>query len=265
MIKILNIKSSEVLKEAEKKIKQDLEKDLKKTLKTLESEAVNHAKKLAEENLPSSLEQIYKENLYVQRISDNITEIGIRKEALWIEEGRKKGFMEELLERKSGSEVKTAKDGSKYRVIPFEHQMTKKNLSQQKKDLVNELKNFFRAENIRYSKTKGLELDEKGSPRIGRIQSFDIKSMRDNNKKSVQELSPNLQGVSIYQNKNPKTGKVERNIMTFRVISEKHDGTGKWEHPGRKGEDILNKTYKHIEDVWQKQILPELRKKYENK
>ena len=88
---------------------------------------------------------------------------------------------------------------------------------------------------------------------------------RDKNKKSVQSLSKNLQGVSVYQNKNPKTGKVERNIMTFRVISEKSKEEGKWNHPGRKGEKILDETFKWVEKAWQTQILPDLKRKYESK
>lgn len=262
MIKILNIKSSEVIKEAEKKIKKQIEEDLKKSVKAIGSEAYKHAEKLSKEKLPKSLDNIYKENLYMQQISDNIVEIGIREEALWIEEGRKKGFMDELLK---GSGVKTSKEGDKYRIIPFEHSMHTKSSSSSKQDMVEELKSFFKSEGIRYHKTKGLELDEKGSPRIGRIQSFDIKDMRDKKKRSVKELSPNLQGVTIYQNENPETGKVERNVMTFRVISEKHKGTGKWEHPGRPGQKILDETYEHVKNMWEKEILPALKSKYGNK
>jgi hypothetical protein len=198
----------------------------------------------------------------MEQISDNITRIGIREEALWLEEGRSKGFMDELLK---GPNVKTSKEGHKYRSIPFEHSTkVTDSMSDDKKEEIENLKKFLRSEGVGHSKTRALALDEKGSPRIGRIHSFDIKNMRDGKKKSAQKLSPNLQGVSVYQSENPKTGRVERSIMTFRTISEKHKGS-KWEHPGRKGEKILDDTFKYVQGLWEKELLPELKKKYEKR
>jgi len=256
----LNIKSSDIVKELEEKIKKKLEKDMENVVKTLGKSALKHAEDLAQKQLPNSLSKIYKDNLYMEQISDTIVEVGIRSEALWIEEGRKGGFMDELLK---GSNVKTSKEGHKYRVIPFEHSTEiKEEMSTDKKEEIQNLKNFLRSEGIRYSKSKALELDEKGNPRIGKIHSFDIKKMRDSNKQSVKNLTPNLQGLSVYQRENPKTGKVERSIMTFRVISEKHKGS-KWEHPGREGEKILDDTFKYVEELWEREFLPELKRKYE--
>lgn len=258
------IKSSDVIKSIEEKLKKRLEEDLKNVVKTLGDAAIKHAEKLSQENLPGSLSDIYKNNLYIEQISDNVVEVGIREEALFIEEGRKSGFMDELLTQKSGSDVKTSKEGHKYRIIPFEHSTSGKGTPSTEKDnMVSELKNFLRSQNVRYSKTRALEVDESGSPRIGKIHSFNIKDMKASKRKSVQGLSKNLQGVAVYQNENPQTGKVERNIMTFRVISEKSKDSGKWEHPGRPPENILDQTYEHIKGLWEKDILPELRKKYE--
>lgn len=258
----LNIKSSDVIKQTKEKLKERLEEDLKKAVQTLSKGAAKHAEKLAKEKLPKSLGSMYAENIYVEQLSDNISVVGIREQALWIEEGRKGGFMEELLTRKSGSDVKTDKEGNKYRIIPFEHSTGKDMTSSSEgQELVKELKNFLKSKGVNYSKNRGLELDEKGSPRIGKIRSFNAKDMK-GSKRNPSELSRNLQGVSVFQNMNKKTGKVERNIMTFRVISEKHRGS-KWEHPGRPGEKILDEAYKWVEETWRKDILPELKKKYE--
>lgn len=256
----IDIKSSDVLEKAKETIKKNLEDDLKKVVKTLGSSALKHAEDIAKDNLPDSLNNIYKENLYIEQLSDNIVVVGVRPEALWIEEGRKSGFMDELL--KNG---KTSKDGHKYQVIPFKKETGRKNTSNSGEDLVNELKGFLKSQGIRYSKTRGLALDDKGSPRVGKIHSFNIKDLKGKKKQRVQDLSKNLQGLSIFQNYNEKTGRVERDIMTFRVISEKHRGTGKWEHPGRQGEKILEKTYEWIEKTWQREILPELQRKYKGK
>jgi hypothetical protein len=260
----LNVKVEDLSKEITDKIKQSLEKDLNKIVTDLGKSAVQHLQKLSEQ-FPKELEKKYKDNIYIEQLADNIVEVGLREEIAWIDQGRKPGFMKDLLERKSGSDVKTAKDGTKYRVIPFEHQTQGTPKSTQAADLVGQLKNFLKAEGVAYSKTRALKKDESGNPRVGRIESFDIKKMRESNKKSVKNLSPNLEGVSIYQNMNAKTGKVERNIMTFRVISEKHQGTGKWEHPGIEGKKTVDKTFDWVKEKWEREILPELKKKYESK
>jgi hypothetical protein len=260
----LKIDIGDIEKEITDKIKNSLEKDLNKIVKDLGKSAVQHLQQLSEQ-FPKELEKKYKDNIYIEHLADNIVEVGLREEVAWIDQGRKPGFMQDLLERKSGSEVKTSKDGNKYRVIPFEHKTQGPSKSAAAADLVNQLKQFLKSEGVAYSKTRALQKDEKGNPRIGKIQSFNIKNMRESGKKSAQKLSPNLEGLSIYQNLNPNTGKVERNIMTFRVISEKHRGTGKWEHPGLEGKKTIDKTFDWVKDKWEKEILPELKKKYESK
>lgn len=256
----VDIKSSDILKQASEKIKKKIEKDLQQIVKTLGKGAVNKAESLAHSKLSSGVSDIYKDNLYMEQVSDNIVVIGIRPPASWIENGLKPGFMEHLLK---GKNVKTAKDGNKYKVIPFTHKTSKnKKAAPSGTDLVSELKSFLRSKGVGYSKNRALAKDKNGSPRIGRIHSFDVKDMK--SKKSAKNLSRNLQGVSVFQNMNEKTGKVERQIMTFRVISEKHRGT-KWMHPGKKAEKILEETHQWIQETWKKELLPALKNKYEGK
>jgi len=252
-----DIKTSDILKEVKEKVKKQFESDMKLIAKSLGDGAVKHAQKLADQ-LPNSLGNKYKENIYIEQQSENFITVGIREEALWIEEGRKGGFMSELL--KNG---KTAKDGSKYRIIPIEKKNTAKKTSTSGDDLVGELKTFFRSKGIRYSKNKALATDSNGSPRIGKIHSFSIKDL--NNSKSGKSLSKNVQGVSVFQNKNAKTGKVERSIMTFRVISDKSRSKGTWVHPGRPPENIMIDTFQWVQDTYQRELIPALRKKYESK
>jgi len=259
------IKSSDIASGIGEKIKEKIEEDLRQAVQTLATGASKHAEKIAKERLPQNLGNIYTNSLYIEQITDNIMEVGIRKEAYWIENGRKGGFMEELLTRKSGSEVKTDKEGNRYRVIPFEHSSGPKNTgsSSGAQDIVSELKGFLRKKGVNYSKSRGLELDANGSPRIGKTHSFSAKDMKGKGK-NASDLSRNSQGVSVHQSLNEKTGKVERNIMTFRVISEKHKGS-KWEHPGRPGEKILEDAYAWVEETWRNDILPALKSKYESK
>jgi hypothetical protein len=256
-----NIKSSEVLKNVKEKVKKKLEEDLKTVVKALGKGARQKAEQLAQQKLPGSLNEIYQDNLYMEEISENMVAVGIRQPASWIENGRKGGFMEELLKN-----AKTSKDGNRYKVIP----MKQKTSSSAPKGmasgdtLVGELKTFLRSQGVPHSKNRSLALDKNGSPRIGRIHSFDIQGMR-GKKKSAQKLSPNLQNISVFQNVNAKTGKVERNVMSFRVISDKSKSQGKWNHPGRPGEKILQETYQWIQENWRQKVLPELRKKYGSK
>lgn len=244
-----DIKTSEVLKQAKEKVLERLKKDVEAAAQRLGKTAYKEAQKISRDKLPDGLNSIYQNSLYIEQVADNITVIGIREEALWIEEGRKSGFMDELLKN-----AKTSKEGNRYKVIPFKHETSNKGSTGSGSELIAELKTFLKSKNQPYSKTRSLELDSKGSPRIGRIASYNIKDMA--------KQSKNLQGLSVYQNKNPRTGKVERNIMTFRVISEKHKGEGKWNHPGRPAEKILDDTFEFIQKSWQQEILPALKQKY---
>lgn len=250
--------------EQAQKIIENLKKDIVAATKALGQGAFQKAHEIADQKMSPELSGVYKQNLYINELSENITEIGIKEDAFWIEQGKKGGFMEELLNHKSGSPPKTAKDGSKYRVIPFKHSATGKGSSTASQTAINELKTFLKKEGIRYSKTRALALDANGSPRVGRIHSFDIKAMRDRKKKSVENLSRNLEGLSIYQNYNPETKRVERNIMTFRIISEKHRNSGKWQYPaGRPKKQVLKDVFAWVEQTWQSKIFTELKNKYE--
>jgi hypothetical protein len=260
----VDIKTEGDIDKQAQKIIENLKKDIAAATKALGQGAYIQAQSIADQKMSPELSSMYKQNLYINQLSENVTEVGIKEEALWIEEGKKGGFMEELLNHKSGSPPKVSAEGHKYRVIPFKHSATGKSSSISGQAAINELRTFLKKEGIRYSKTRALALDEKGSPRIGRIHSFDIKSMREANKKSVEGLSRNLEGLSIYQNYNPQTKRVERNIMTFRVISEKHRNSGKWQYPaGRPKKEVLKDVFRWVEQTWQAKILPELKAKYE--
>jgi len=253
-----NLKSSDILKEAVDKVKKRILKDLQKAALTLGKGAVKKASHLAEEKLSGRLASVYKENLYMEQVSDNIVIVGLNEKAAFIEQDSPGGFMDYLLK---GPKAKTAKDGTKYNVIPFEHD-TKKNASNESKnEIAMEVKSFLKSQGMPHSKTRSLEKNEDGSPRIGKISEFSTDSMRGKGKKGVKELSKNLQGIQVHQNMNEKTGKVERNILTFRIISEKHRGN-KWMYPSRKGVKIIKEVHDWVEDTWNKELLPGLQSKY---
>lgn len=237
------------------KVKNSIRDDLRLIVKSMGSSTLKKAEDLAQQHLPPKLANMYKTALRIEQISEDVVIIELDQKALWIEKGRKAGFMEDLL--KSGA--KTAKDGSKYRVIPIGNSKGSFQTSSVGENLVPEIKSFLQKKGVRTGKND-LELDGKGSPRVGKINTFDIKDLRDK-----KQISDNISRISVFQNKNPKTGKVEKNITAFRVISDKHKGTGKWVHPGTPPAEILQKALQWSEQLWQTELFPAIKTKYEGK
>jgi len=232
-------------------IKDELEKELKQSAENLAS--MTHAKtmELATENL-GSLSKLYKDNLEFSNPMDNFWVVTLKEPALWVEEGRKSGFMQELLDGKS---AKMGKNG-KYAVIPFRHNKNPSEQSEQARNLANEIKSFLRKKNINWRK---IETDSEGSPRIGKLHSFDIDSPRLKEK----HKTPATYGVSVYQRRDV-AGNVQKDVVTFRVISEKHRGEGLWIHPGRAGDKLMDKALDWAMDQWDREVLPAILNKYEN-
>jgi len=236
------------------KVKNSITEDLRLAVKAMGSSTLKKAEDLAQQHLSPKLATMYKAALKIEQLSEDTVIIELDEKAVWIEKGRKAGFMEDLL--KSGT--KKAKDGSKYRIIPVG--MSKGSSSQAPsvgENLMPEIKTFLQKKGIRTGKNN-LELDSNGSPRVGKISTFNIKDLKDK-----KHFSDNISRISVFQNKNPKTGKVEKSITAFRVISEKHKGTGKWVHPGTPPANILEKAFKWSEQLWETELFPAMKMKYE--
>jgi hypothetical protein len=251
-------------------IRNEFKKDIRETAIELGRQGKQYAENLADQKLPGRLSELYQNDLSLD-IQENIVIIELKKSSEWIEYGRKSGFMQELLEGKSS---KTSKDGKKYAVIPIEpKENTSTNVNNANAELAKNIKSFLRSQNVRYSKTRGLALNESGSPRIGKMSSFDIKDIRDKKSKSAQNLYGQVSAINVYQDKNPSTGKVERRVMAikssknsiFRVITEDHKAQGKWYHPGTAPANILQETFEKIRQVFFQEVLPNLKRKYEGK
>ena len=233
-------------------IKKAVDKDLKKAVGSLA--AMTHAKtvELANAEL-KSLSKMYKDGLSFQQLEDNLWVVSLDEKLLWIEEGRKGGFMEELLNGKSS---KTNAQGEKYAVIPFEHSKDPSQQSSKAKELTNQIRSELKKRDIPYRGK--LEYNNDGSPKMGLLHKFNIESAR---LKEHHKDEP-LKGVAVYQRMNEKTGKVQRDVMTFRVISEKHREEGKWIHPGRVGDKLMDKAFTWAMNEWEQKILPEVLGKY---
>lgn len=249
------------------KVELDLEKiskefsQLKDRINNLAKSAISslaastHAKalELATEKLTVTRDK-YTEALSFDQLSDNIWVISLdMQKAGWIEDGRKSGFMDELLKGKS---AKTSKSGQKYAIIPFEHSKPPSRQVPSAQRFTQEIKKFLKEQDISYKK---IEYNPDGSPKLGLIHSFK-KGIGTNIYPSHAAKHEFSEGLSIYQTQDKKTGKVRRDVMTFRVISEKHRSEGLWNHPGRPGVFIIDKAYEWALNELQTVVIPEIMK-----
>jgi len=231
-------------------LKKEVEQTLIQSARSLAS--MTHAKlgELATEKL-GSLASKYKNEIEFSNPEENLWVVTLKEAAMWIEEGRKGGFQEELLRGKS---AKTAKDGSRYAVIPFEHSKPLSEQGSKARELSGQIKAFLKDKGISYKK---IEYNADGSPRVGLLHKFDIESARP----SARAKDPALKGVSIYQSV-AESGQVKRSVMTFRVISDKHRAEGKWFHPGMDGKKLVDQVHDWALREWENTILPSVFKEF---
>ena len=232
-------------------LKKKVTQDLKNGVENLAS--MTHAKlrEIATDELGGGLNKIYQENIEFTNPEENLWVVTLKEKAVWIDEGRKSGFMEELLRGKSSN---TNKKGEKYAVIPFEHSKKPSEQSTKAKELSEQLKSEFKKRKIPWKK---IEVDKDGNPRIGLVHRFDVAS----EKPSARAKHEALQGVAVYQTKT-EGGKVRRDVMTFRVISEKHREEGLWMHPGMEGKHLMEKAFEWAQKEWKDTILPSIMSQY---
>lgn len=232
-------------------VAKEVEKDITKAVGALAASTHARALELATDKLKSTA-SMYKEALDFNKVGKNIWVVSLdMKKAGWLEDGRKSGFMEELLRGKSS---KVSAKGKRYAVVPFKHNKNPTEQTPKAQNLANQIKTFLKQEKVPYKK---LEFNSDGSPKLGLIHKFDL----DSAKPSAKAKDPALKGVAIYQRMNEK-GKVVKDIMTFRVITEDHKGEGRWYHPGSKGVFIIDECYNWALREFDSVILPSILDKY---
>jgi len=239
-----------------------LMENLQNTSKQLESDIIRsahdlasmtHAKtlELARDGL-GSLTKTYTDQVEFENPEENLWVIKLNKPALFIEDGRAAGFQRDLL---NGKSAKTNKKGEKYAIIPFTHNKPPSQQSSTAHSLAQEIKKALKKEGINWKKP---EVDASGSPRIGKIHSFSFDSAR----LKAHHKTPATYGVSVYQSKGAD-GQVRKDVMTFRVITERHESEGKWMHPGMTGKKFFDKSFQWATDEWENKILPAILEKYQ--
>lgn len=214
--------------------------------------------------------QMFLDGLSHFKLDDNTWVVNLDAKVRWIDDGMPAhNMIDDLLKSKS---AKTAKDGSKFVVVPFKHNKGPTQTTPAQKTLLDTIKKELKDRKIGYGK---IETGEDGKPKLGLLHKFDIKHapIKQQNgpglgKGPVGAVAqgptgiPLLQGVRIYQRnvKDPKTGKdsTKREIMTFRVASSKHKGQGRWDHPGNEGTRLMDEAYAWAKTTWEREIVPQL-------
>lgn len=225
-------------------IKIEVEEALNKSAKQLAS--MTHAKvvEMAQKELSSTREK-YLSQLEFQEIVPGVWAITLNQPALFIEDGMQPHSMVDDLLRKN---PKISKDGFRYKHIPFEHSKPSSEQTMQGKQLTSQLKELFKREGIPF---KGIEKNADGSPRIGKLHTLQLGGARP----TAKATSPAFDGVTVYQSMT-RQGKVRRDVMTFRTVSDKSKAMGKWFHPGLTAKKFFEKAYDWAEKTWENEILP---------
>jgi hypothetical protein len=265
-----------------KKLVQGLESRLAVAAENLAIQAHAHVREKAQGKLKSRLD-LFMENLELETLDKGVYAVTIKEKARWIEDGMEPHSMLEDLLR--SPKARTAKDGSRYLIVPFKHNVAPSKQTPLQSELLGHLKNALKSKNIPYQK---IERNPDGSARTGLLHGFDLHGPKRKTPGegaqgplgrpySAHSLGtageqgpagrPYLWGVRIYQRmlKNPDgsqkmTGKgqpaVGRDIFTFRVASSKQ--SNKWFHPGTPPMHFLDDAYEWAKRQWDEVIAPKI-------
>lgn len=283
----INLDISELLK-LDENLKPYLEDAAKQAATNLSAATYAHIKEKVNAGLKSRREK-YLENLGIHQVSETTWLVDLTRGGMWIEDGLPPNFdmIDSLLDdspkqgqgqpnqqKSSGTskgKTHTAKDGSRYRVIPFQHNTGPAKQTQAQTSLTDTIKTEMKKMGAPYGK---LEKDPSGKPALGLIRKFDIMNspLKTTNSPgqgkgpigSVQQGPtgiPLLQGVRVYQRKvQDSKGKesTKKYIMTFRIVSSKHKGQGRWMHPGLEGKKFFDEAFDWAMKEWEDKIAPEI-------
>lgn len=247
-----------------------IDKASKDALKRLALATHAHIVEEAKTKLQSVREQ-YIGALDIQKQTDSMWIITLDKPAMWIEEGLPPNF-DMLPGLLRSPKAKQSKKGTRYMIIPFQHNKKPTQQTQAQSDLTSTIKQELKKRKIPYGK---IETGEDGKPKTGLLHKFDIMHKPTKTHEGPGQghgavgdvrqghtAIPFLQGIRIYQKevKNPKTGKssTQRSVMTFRVASSSQIGKGMWQHPGYVAKHFFEEAQKWAMNEWETQMKDRL-------
>lgn len=232
------------------KLTEDIAKEAKQQVQVLAAQAHSMIVQKAQTRLRSTRTQ-YIDALSIEKISsseDNeIWAVTLNKSAGWIEDGQKAHNMIDALV--NGPKAKVSKEGHKYNVIPFKQNKPSSEMSLAQNKLANYVKQQL--------KDRGLDktITQNGKPILGRAATVNLGSGPVTPK--PQWRSPLLSGITVYQREEKTANgksRIKRDVMTFRVVSEKQKGSGLWDHPGRAAANFFEETSKELDVIWEQMV-----------
>jgi hypothetical protein len=279
----LNLDISDLVK-LDENLKPAAEAAMKRAAENLTAQTHAHIVEQVQARLHSTRDK-YLDNLGFHQVNENTWVVDLAPGAFFIEDGLPPNFdmIEALLDdsprpgskRASGvpkGRTKTAKDGSRYRVIPFEHSKGPSRQTPAAKDLTDTIKAELKRRGMPGIGT--IEKDAQGKPKQGFMGGFDIMKSPlksgegpGQGKGSVGAVRqgptgiPFLQGVRIYQKKvKDKQGNsyTKKFVMTFRIVSSKHKGQGRWVHPGLEAKKFFDEAFEWALKEWEDKIKPQV-------
>ncbi len=227
-----------------------------------------------------SSRQKYIDSLSFEEVSEGVFEIRLSKEAMWIEEGMDRHEMiDDIIEGGSAPNY-NKKDGSKFKRIPIQINKPPNAQTASQRMIANVVKRELRKAGIKYG---GIERDAQGKPLIGVLHKMDIADKPIKTHHGVgqghgdvghviqgmggtpilhgltvaQKSMAHLAGKNIGQMQDPSTRK---DILTWRVISTKHKGTGRWIHPGVEAHNFFEDADTWMKSEWENSVKPSVLK-----
>jgi hypothetical protein len=223
-----------------KDFRDEIKKNMEESIKNLVSIAHTRIVEAADE-LSSANRKTYNEALSGPVESTaNVWVIALDGKAMWIEEG---------IEPNHDMKPDLLK-GQKYRVIPFHYDRPTSHNSSFTQGLISEIKQKLKKEKLSISK---IENNPNGSARTGKLHEFNF-----GGPKPGRGNTPALARLTIYQHQNNQTGKVRRDVLTFRTVSSGPASEGKWIHPGYNAKKFIDKAMDQAIKDWEDKILPEI-------
>lgn len=231
----------------------EAEKDLTEGVKALAASTHAKVKEWASTDLKSTQRQ-FLDSVGFEEIIPGVWVVSINEKGLFIEEGLPENF-----DMKPGllKNAKSAKNGNKYRVIPFDYGKGPSQQTPQTQNLVSYLKRELKRENIPF---KGIEKNADGSPRIGKLHTLDLGNPGGRMGSIGKGNTPVFKGLTIIQSQTSEGPR--RDILTFRTVSSGPASSGKWIHPGLKAKKYLERAQIYAEQMWENEVLPAILSKW---
>lgn len=191
--------------------------------------------------------------------------VTLNRKAMWIEEGMPRHEMiDDLLKN-----AQTAKDGSRYKVIPFPIKGAARTAPAALPIRLAAMNALKRAK----INMKEIEKEVDGRPKVGTLHRLNetgkpLKTTEGSYQgwgaigqvRQGPTGTPFLKGLSVMQRQVMGSAgpMIQKTAMTFRVVSSKHKGTGRWTHPGVKAKKLMDEAYKWAEEEWDRVVKPEI-------